>query len=76
MSIFKRQNKKNKVVQSIDNNCARCRVCIKKCRHHVLDMVNDQNGSHIVVKYSDSCSGCGDCVNACKFKALELVERR
>jgi NAD-dependent dihydropyrimidine dehydrogenase PreA subunit len=77
MNIFKRHNRKNreKIVYVIDENCARCRVCINKCHHHVLDMVRDQDGLHLVVKDPDRCSGCGDCVKACKFKALELVQR-
>lgn len=68
-------HKKNKVVQVIDSMCARCRNCLKKCHHHVLDMVNDEKGSHLIVKYPDRCTGCGDCINTCKFNALELVDR-
>lgn len=64
---------RKKEVHVIDNNCARCGNCIRKCNHHVLELVRDEKGTHIEVRHPSMCSGCGDCVNACKFKALEFV---
>ncbi len=72
---FIRKRNKNKVVQVIDGNCARCRKCLQKCHHRVLEMVNADKGTRIVVANPQQCTGCGDCVSACNFDALVLVER-
>jgi NAD-dependent dihydropyrimidine dehydrogenase PreA subunit len=70
---------KNRTIHVIESNCTGCKRCItnmRKCKHNVLDLVNDENGKHIVVKYADHCTACGDCVSVCKFNALELVRRK
>ena len=61
----------NKVVQISEDKCTNCRRCLKKCRRHVIDSVNDE----IVVKYPNQCTACGDCVVVCKFGALSIVQR-
>lgn len=73
--VYKRKHNKNKVVQVIDDNCARCRNCLQKCHHGVLEMVNTEKGTRIVVVNPQQCTGCGDCVGACNFNALVLVDR-
>ena len=75
IKVFRRKRNKNKVVQVIDDNCARCRNCIQKCHHGVLEMVNTEKGTRIVVVNPHQCAGCGDCVGACNFNALVLVGR-
>lgn len=73
--LHRKKKGRNRLVHVIDKNCARCRSCLKKCNHHVLDIINDENGMHIEVTYPDKCTGCGDCINACRFNALEFVQR-
>ncbi len=67
---------RNKVIHIVDDNCARCRCCLKKCHRGVLEMVADGEGGHITVKSPERCTACGDCVAACKFNALELIDRK
>jgi len=74
--LHRKRHARNKIVRIITDNCTRCRSCLKKCNHQVLDMVNDKNGIRIEVLNPDKCTGCGDCISACRFNALELVERR
>lgn len=73
--LHKKRHTKNRIVRVVADNCTRCRSCLKKCNHHVLDMVNDGNGIRIEVIHPDKCSGCGDCISACRFNALEFGER-
>jgi NAD-dependent dihydropyrimidine dehydrogenase PreA subunit len=78
MTMFgsiKEKSRKNKVIQITDDKCARCRSCILKCHHHVLDMENGEKGMHLIVKYPNECTGCGKCVSACNLSALKLVDR-
>jgi NAD-dependent dihydropyrimidine dehydrogenase PreA subunit len=58
-----------------ENNCSGCGRCVKRCSHHVLEMVEDETGLHAAVKYPDRCTACGDCLDKCKFNALNLVKR-
>ena len=74
--ILRRKRAKNKIVRVIDDNCTGCRRCVKRCRHKVLDLVNDETGQHIALKYPERCTACRDCVIVCKFKALELTNRK
>ena len=72
-----RHNKgKNKVIRVVKDNCTGCGSCIRRCNHKVFEMLNEEQGKHIVVKYPDKCTGCGDCLSKCKFNALELVEKK
>ncbi len=73
--LHRKEQQKKRVIRVVADNCTRCRSCLKKCNHHVLEMVNDENGVRIEVRYPDKCSGCGDCIGACRFNALEFVER-
>jgi len=77
IGLYLHRSKKSekKIVHVIDANCARCGNCIRKCRHHILEMVKSETGMHIEVKHPDKCSGCGDCVSSCHFDALELIKR-
>jgi NAD-dependent dihydropyrimidine dehydrogenase PreA subunit len=59
----------------VDSNCTGCRRCVKRCRRHVLEVVEDEAGKHATVKYPDKCTACGDCLGRCKFNALKLIGR-
>lgn len=74
--IHRYRRARNKVIHIVDDKCDRCRCCLKKCRHKVLDMENDSTGGHIAIKHPERCTACGDCVTACKFNALELINRK
>jgi NAD-dependent dihydropyrimidine dehydrogenase PreA subunit len=41
----------------------------------VLELVKDEAGVHLAVKYPDRCTACGDCLGKCRFNALKLIER-
>ncbi|GAP72909.1 ATP-binding protein [Candidatus Symbiothrix dinenymphae] len=64
---------RNRVIHVIDGNCTGCGRCVKRCQHHVLELVKDENGTHAVVKQPDRCSACGDCLPKCKFSALNFA---
>ncbi|MDR1554335.1 MAG: 4Fe-4S binding protein [Prevotellaceae bacterium] len=59
----------------MESNCVGCNHCVKRCRCHVLEMVEDETGKHAAVKYLDKCTACGDCIGKCKFNALKLIKR-
>jgi NAD-dependent dihydropyrimidine dehydrogenase PreA subunit len=40
-----------------------------------LEAIEDETGTHIIVKYPTQCTACGNCLGKCKFNALELVKR-
>ncbi|MDP4239720.1 MAG: 4Fe-4S binding protein [Bacteroidota bacterium] len=73
--LHRKRHTKNRAVRVVEDNCTRCRSCLKKCRHDVLDLVDNGNGMRIEVNHPDRCTGCGDCVSVCRFNALEFVER-
>lgn len=76
--FYRQWQGKNKVISTVEDNCTGCKRCLtnmRKCKYNVLELVSDENGKHIVVKYPDKCTGCGDCISLCKFKALKLVQR-
>jgi NAD-dependent dihydropyrimidine dehydrogenase PreA subunit len=74
--VHRHRRGKNKVVHVVENNCTGCKRCLKWCKHKVLEMVSDENGTRIAVKYPDKCTACGDCIGVCKFNALEMVKRQ
>jgi ferredoxin len=71
-SIVRHRRRRGKVVRVIEENCTGCKRCLKKCRHNVLESVQDEYGTHIIVRNPNKCTACSDCVSACKFKALEI----
>lgn len=73
--LHRKRHTRNRVVRVVEDNCTRCRSCLKKCRHDVLDIVHDGNGMCMEVKHPDRCTGCGDCISVCRFNALEFIER-
>jgi NAD-dependent dihydropyrimidine dehydrogenase PreA subunit len=73
--LHRKKKGRNRLVHVIEKNCTRCRSCLKKCNHHVLDMIKDENGMHIEVISPDKCTGCGDCISVCRFNALGFVQR-
>ena len=73
--ISKKKRAKAKVISIIEDNCTGCQRCIKKCRRKALEVLNDDNGRHVVLKYPERCTACRDCVIACKFNAMKLVDR-
>ena len=73
--LHRKKKGRNRLVHVIEKNCTRCRSCVKKCNHNVLDLVKDEKGTHIELKNPDNCTGCGDCISVCRFNALELVQR-
>lgn len=74
--IHKRRNQTGKTVLIDDANCARCKSCVNKCPHNVLEMVNNEKGTHIIIKNSNLCTGCGLCLNVCNFNAIRLVSKQ
>jgi NAD-dependent dihydropyrimidine dehydrogenase PreA subunit len=77
--FFRNKREKNKVVRVVEGKCTGCMRCLtnmRKCKYNVLDLVNDENGKRIVVKYPNKCTACGDCVSICKFNALEVAVRK
>lgn len=62
VSYIRNKQAKNKVVRVIYNNCTGCQRCLKKCGREIFDMVNDETGVHIVMKYSEKCTACEDCI--------------
>jgi NAD-dependent dihydropyrimidine dehydrogenase PreA subunit len=73
--IFRHKRGRNKVIRVVESNCTGCRRCLRRCRHRVLDTINDAKGAHVFVKNPNYCTACGDCVSVCKFNALELVTK-
>lgn len=73
--FFRKKNQANKIIFIDQTKCTRCRVCLRKCRHDVLGIVNDKNGVHIEIQNPDNCTACNDCVRACRFQALSLVDK-
>ena len=76
LGYFRSKRAKNKIVHIIINNCTGCQRCLKKCRHNALDMVNNETGMYVALKYPEKCTACGDCVIVCKFNALEIENRK
>ncbi|GHT22485.1 hypothetical protein FACS189430_04340 [Bacteroidia bacterium] len=74
-NIIRHFQNRNRTVRVITGNCTGCGACIRRCNRRVLEMVSDEQGKHIAVKYPDKCEGCGDCVPKCKFKALEITKK-
>ncbi|MDR1172607.1 MAG: 4Fe-4S dicluster domain-containing protein [Bacteroidales bacterium] len=74
-NLHRKRKNRNKIICVVDSNCTGCRRCIKRCKHHVLEVVEDEAGKRATVKYPDKCSACGDCLGKCKFNALKLIER-
>lgn len=73
--ISKKKRAKAKVISIIEENCTGCQRCIRKCRRKALEVLNYDNGRHVVLKYPERCTACRDCVIACKFNAMKLVDR-
>jgi NAD-dependent dihydropyrimidine dehydrogenase PreA subunit len=76
LSYFRNKRAKGKVINIIEENCTGCQLCIKKCRYKALEIVNNENGRHVVLKHPEKCTACRDCIMTCKFKALELIDRK
>ena len=76
LSYFRNKLTKSKVINIIEESCTGCQLCIKKCRHKALEIVNGENGRHVVLKYPEKCTACKDCIAPCKFNALELIDRK
>jgi NAD-dependent dihydropyrimidine dehydrogenase PreA subunit len=74
-ALHRNKRAKNKVIHTINENCTGCGLCVKRCSHRVLEIIDDENGKHATVKKPDKCTACGDCIPKCKFNALEMVER-
>jgi NAD-dependent dihydropyrimidine dehydrogenase PreA subunit len=76
--LYRHLRGRNKVIHAVEGKCTGCKRCLtnmRKCKHNVLELVSDENGTHIVVQYPDKCTACGDCVGICKFHALELIQK-
>lgn len=69
------RRKTDKVISVNHDNCARCRSCVRKCRHQVLEMVSDEQGLHVEVAHPAQCTACGECLDVCRFNALQLVNK-
>ncbi|MDR0414294.1 MAG: 4Fe-4S dicluster domain-containing protein [Prevotellaceae bacterium] len=74
-NLYRREKNKNRVIYVAVDRCIGCRRCVKRCSRHVLEMVNDEAGAHVEVKYPGKCTACGDCLGKCKFNALKMVDR-
>jgi NAD-dependent dihydropyrimidine dehydrogenase PreA subunit len=72
--FYRHLRSRNRVLHIIEKNCTGCKRCLKMCKHKALNVINDENGTHIVVNF-DRCSSCGDCIGVCKFNALEFTKR-
>jgi NAD-dependent dihydropyrimidine dehydrogenase PreA subunit len=75
-SLYRRHKNRNKIIYVDKNRCTGCLRCLKRCQHHVLELVEDETGKRATVKYPDKCTACGDCLDKCKFNALKLIERQ
>jgi ferredoxin len=74
-NFYRAHKNRNKVICVFKSNCTGCRCCVKRCSHHVLEIIEDETGIHAAVKYPNKCTACGDCIGKCKFNALKLTER-
>jgi NAD-dependent dihydropyrimidine dehydrogenase PreA subunit len=74
-NLNRHKRAKNAVIYVDKNSCVGCQRCIKRCKHKVLEKVNDENGTRVVVKNPNKCTACGDCISGCRYDALRLVER-
>jgi ferredoxin len=74
-TLHKKKKAREKVVHVVEINCVGCQRCLKRCRHNVLAVKRNENGTRVFVKHPDRCTACGDCFGGCKYDALKLVER-
>jgi NAD-dependent dihydropyrimidine dehydrogenase PreA subunit len=74
--LHSKKKRRNKVIRVVEDNCTGCQRCVKRCSHHVLEIISDEKRARVVVKNPDRCTACGDCIGKCKFNALEVVERK
>lgn len=77
--IMKRKHPESRKTDSViainDDNCARCRSCVRKCPYNVLEMVNDEQGLHLQVVHPEKCTACGACIDVCQFNALQFIRK-
>ncbi|MDR2292019.1 MAG: ferredoxin family protein [Prevotellaceae bacterium] len=74
-NLHRRRKSGNKVIRVIETNCTGCGRCVKRCSRRVLEMLKNEAGTRVTVKYPDKCTACENCLIKCKFDALKLVER-
>ncbi|MDR2465823.1 MAG: ferredoxin family protein, partial [Prevotellaceae bacterium] len=75
-SVSRHVRGRGKTVRIAEENCTACGKCLKRCKHHVFEIIKDDAGARrLVLKNPDKCTACGDCVGACKFKVLEIVKK-
>lgn len=70
-----KRGSKTKIISVDNQKCARCLSCVLKCKHNVLEMVNNEKGMSVMVLQPEQCTACGHCIEVCRFSALELIER-
>lgn len=73
--LQRNKRRKEKVITVDNEKCARCRSCITRCRHKVLEMKSTDQGLRVEVARPDLCTACGNCIEVCRFNALKLVNR-
>jgi NAD-dependent dihydropyrimidine dehydrogenase PreA subunit len=71
-----RERRSEKIIEVNHDNCSRCRSCVSKCKHDVLDLMRNEQGQRVMILRPDQCTGCGKCLEVCRFDALTLVVRK
>ncbi len=73
--VRSRQRRKYVIHVKIDQ-CRGCKRCVRRCRHHVLEVLGKkENHPYTVVKNPSQCTACKHCIAECRFNALTLVKR-
>gem|GEM_PF-1308310 len=57
--------------------CKACRLCIRACPHHCLELSQNRNAAgYLMIELvkPDDCTGCGTCVRTCpEPQCLQLI---
>ncbi|MDR0789787.1 MAG: 4Fe-4S binding protein [Bacteroidales bacterium] len=68
--LARKKKAKGKVIMVDERSCIRCNRCVERCRHNVLEIVENEHGQSVEATHPERCCACGDCLKACDFNAL------
>ena len=54
--------------------CVGCGLCVERCRHNAMGLVQLKDTTYAMMVNPANCHACGRCARKCKFNAIELVE--